>query len=272
MADCDGTSRADAELDHSVGAGSCYEVCDVSYQLVLDGYLQNGFLHCRDGVSVDDLSYRCVRVFRLSPLDDVDLAVSVRITDRESDEETIHLRVREDLCAGGADLVLCRDYDERIRQLVCFAVNCDLLLFHCFEERRLRSAGCTVDLVCEEQIGVVDDSRNIYEIFFVFIKYGKTDDVGWQYVRCELDSVVVHSQSFAQSNCEGCLSYARYVIEQNVSVREYTHQNFAYDIALADDNLADLIINILCRLIDGFDCFLLHFTCLLWLILQLSQS
>jgi hypothetical protein len=48
--------------------------------------------------------------------------------------------------------ILCRDYKERLGQLIGHAVDGDAMFFHCFKQRTLGFGGRAIDLVDQHHL------------------------------------------------------------------------------------------------------------------------
>ena len=79
--------------------------------------------------------------------EDVDAALMVGVAHADADEEAVKLGVRQHRRTGRTNRVLRGKDDKRVGQIIRLAVHRDLVLLHRFEQRGLRLAGGTVDLV-----------------------------------------------------------------------------------------------------------------------------
>ena len=101
-------------------------------------------------------------VIHMAVAENIDAALVVGVAHADADEEAVKLGVRQHRRAGRTDRVLRGKDDKRLRQIIRFAVHCDLMFFHRFQQRGLRLAGGTVDLVCQQQVrhdraGLIDE-------------------------------------------------------------------------------------------------------------------
>ena len=108
--------------------------------------------------------------------ENIDAALVVGVAHADTNQETVKLGIGEHRRAGRTDRVLCGKDDKRLRQIIRFAVHCDLMFFHRFQQRGLRLAGGTVNFICQQQIrhdraGLVD------ELVRFFIIDREADDV-----------------------------------------------------------------------------------------------
>ena len=93
---------------------------------------------------------RLQRIDALPGKHHVALVRRLRVADGQADGEPVHLRIRQQLRAGGAGGVLRGEDNERLRDRMADAVDRDLALFHGLEQRGLCTRGRTVQLVCQK--------------------------------------------------------------------------------------------------------------------------
>ena len=101
--------------------------------------------------------------------ENVDAALVVGVTHADTNQKTVKLGVRQHRRTGRTNRVLRGKDDEGIRQIIRLAVHCDLVLLHGLQQRGLRLAGGTVDLVCQQQVrhdraGLVDKLVHLFVI------------------------------------------------------------------------------------------------------------
>ena len=78
--------------------------------------------------------------------------MSVRVIDQDLEEEAVELRLGELEHIPMLVRILRRDHEERVGELVRFALDRDLPLLHRLEQRGLCARRRTVDLVREEDV------------------------------------------------------------------------------------------------------------------------
>ena len=169
-------ARADAELDHGMGARGFGEGRDIVKDAVvgLDGA---GLLNeLKQFIFGDDGLDAVEGIFAVAVAEDVDLAAVVGIAHAEADEETVKLRTGQERCASRAGGVLRREDDEGRREVVGLAVHGDAVLFYRLQKRGLRLARGAVDLIREEEIGH-DRTGLVDEGIDRFIVHRVADDV-----------------------------------------------------------------------------------------------
>ena len=84
--------------------------------------------------------------------ENIDAALVVGVAHADTNQEAVKLGIGEHRRAGRTDRVLRGEDDKRVRQIIRLAVHRDLVLLHRFQQRGLRLAGRSVDLICQQQI------------------------------------------------------------------------------------------------------------------------
>ena len=101
--------------------------------------------------------------------ENINAALMVGVAHADTNQETVKLGVRQHRRAGRTDRVLRGEDDKRVRQIIRLTIDCDLVLLHGLQQRGLRLAGGTVDLVCQQQVrhdraGLVDKLVHLFVI------------------------------------------------------------------------------------------------------------
>ena len=81
------------------------------------------------------------------------LLIGAWVVDGDLQHEAVQLGLRQRICSFIFDRVLCRQNGEERRQLVRFAVDGHLTLFHRFEQRGLSFGRRAIDLIGQQQVG-----------------------------------------------------------------------------------------------------------------------
>src|SRR5690554_4327254 len=97
-----------------------------------------------------------------------------------------------------------------------FALNRHLTLLHGLEQCTLRFRGGAVDLVGEHQLGE-DWAVMEAEPAFAWLIYGYANDVGWQQVAGELDTMEVQAESPCQRMGQRRFAHAGLIFDQQVT-------------------------------------------------------
>ena len=154
--------------------------------------------------------------------ENVDAALVVGVAHADADEEAVKLGIGEHRRTGRTDRVLRGKDDKGIRQIIRLAVDCDLVLLHRFEQRGLRLAGGTVDLIRQQQIRH-DRAGLIDEFVRLFVIDREADDVRRHGVRRKLYAARLKPKDLCKGH--GCcgLADARHVLHENVALRQNCH-------------------------------------------------
>ena len=116
-------------------------------------------------------------------------------------------------------------------------------------------AGGTVDFVRLQQIGH-NGSGLIFQLAVCLIEYGKPDNIRWQGVGGELDTLGVQSQRFGKCLGQRRLAHAGDILQQHMALGQDGQQHLADDVLLAQNDLVDLCLNLICQLVHAFFLFL----------------
>src|SRR3954452_20595529 len=136
------------------------------------------------------------------------------------------------------DGVLGGDDHERRGQPVGGGVDGDLTLLHGLEEGRLRLRGGAVDLVAEDDVGEDAAGPKLKGAGGPAVD-GDAGDIARQEVGRELDAVPRAVDRPGQRLGQAGLADARYVLDQQMTLRYEAHQRQADRVLFAFDGLLD---------------------------------
>ena len=148
--------------------------------------------------------------------------------------------------------VLGREDEERRLEREALAGDRDLVLLHRLEQARLGLGGRPVDLVGEDEVREDRARLELEDPLPVLLDEDvRAGDVGRHQVRRELDPVERAVDDVGDRPHEHRLAEARHALEQDVAVRQQAGQCLADEVALADDDPADLAFDRLGALGEG---------------------
>ena len=153
----------------------------------------------------------------------------------QTDQKTVELGFRQQLCAGGACRVLCRDHDKRFGKPARCALDAHLPLFHNLEECRLGFGRGPVDLIGKQQIAEYGSFLK-FKYTLLIVVHGETEQIAGEDIRRELDSPVIEGEHARKGGGERCLSNARYVLHQNMPSADDGSEHFLYDVLFSLDD------------------------------------
>ena len=194
-------------------------------------------LHRQQFFAREHLLDRVQRVFRKAIPKQRHLRVVIGIADGQAHHEAIHLRVGEELRARRADVVLRRDDDKGLFQRMRLPVHGDLPLLHRFQQRGLRFAGGTVDLVAQKQVGARRRALVIDELPALRLIHRKADDIRRHHVRRELYAAVAQIDGAGERHGQRGFAHAGHVVQQNVPFGQQRGEDMLDDPALAAHGL-----------------------------------
>src|SRR4051794_14799723 len=149
----DRAARAGAELDPVLlarVAGRGRELDRVLHDAPIDEHRVRGPLVASERLRGEHLAHLGGRDQRA--LHHRDLVAVVRVADHELEHEAVDLRLGQRVGALGLDRVLCRQDQERQRDVVRVVADRDLALLHDLEQRRLDLGGRAVDLIGKQEV------------------------------------------------------------------------------------------------------------------------
>ena len=127
-------------------------------------------------------------------------------------------------------------YQERIVQRKGLVAYRDLPLLHGLQQGGLHLGRSTVDLVGQHEIGKYRTSLNLECLVLLAVDL-RTDHIGRQQVRRELNTTEIGLDQVAQRLYGEGLSQARNTLQQDVSVAQQTDQQTLYQVLLTHDHL-----------------------------------
>jgi len=237
---CKCASGADAHRNAVVIASRVDDAEDIVLDGLGDGHTLARVL-CRDNIGAG--ANGCERLEGRGGAVDIHhchFVVAVGVAECELHKESVGLRFGEGEGALRLDGVLRCNDEEGVGKLIGHAVNGRLTLAHALEKRGLGSRCGTVDLVGDKNI-CENGTRAEYEIRGLLVKVVDARDVGGEKVGGELNSFDITRDRFCKRACEGCLARAGNVVEQNVSARDKGDDDQLDLLALAEDDLADIL-------------------------------
>ena len=140
-------------------------------------------------------------------------------------------------------MVLSRDYDKRLRQVVGNAVNSDMALLHSLKQRGLGFARSTVDFIRKQQVRH-NRAGLVLKLSALFIINGKADYVGRHGVGSELHALVIKPENFGKSHCHGGLAHSGNVLHKYMTLGKNRHKNLFDDIVLTDNYFFNFTLNL----------------------------
>ena len=178
------------------------------------------------------------------PVHDRDEVVLGRERDQDLEEEPVELGLGEGIGPLHLERVLRRKDEEGRVEREALPGDGDLVLLHRLEQARLRLRGRPVDLVGEDEVG---EDRALLEPEDPAAAFLDEDvragDVGRHQVGRELDPVERAVDDVRDRPDEHGLAEAWHALEQNVAVRQESRQRLPNELALADDDPTDLLLD-----------------------------
>lgn len=234
-------ARRDTERDVMAFSGSSGDIHHVGEEAVFDVDLCGLFSKGKKVVGRDD-GAKGQSGAPAAALQDLDLVLTGRIADGDADHEAVGLRLGELLCAGGAERILRRHDDERLRDGVGLAVDREAPFLHDLKERGLCLRRGTVDLIGEEEIRH-RTAGHVAKAAGGFVIHGKSRDIRGQDIGGELHTLVVKPERAGEGDGHGRLAHAGDVIDQDMAACQDGGQYTAEYIVLAQDGFACLSEN-----------------------------
>ena len=178
------------------------------------------------------------------PVHDRDEVLLGRERDHDLEQEAVELRLGQGIGALHLERVLGREHEERRIEREALAGDRDLVLLHRLEQARLGLRRRPVDLVGEDEVGEDRAGLEAEDALAALLDEDvRAGDVGRHQVRRELDPVERAVDDVGDRPDEHRLAEAGHALEQDVAVGEEAGQRLADEVALADDDPADLALD-----------------------------
>ena len=158
------------------------------------------------------------------------------VIDDHFQHETVHLSFGQRIGAFLLDGVLRGHDQERVGQLESLVADGHLVLLHGFEQSALHLGRRTVDFVCQHEVGE-DGAATHHKLLFLLTIDQRTDEVGRQQVRSELDAGKVGVNSASHRLDGQCLGQSRHTFKQDVAIGQKANQQSFGHLFLSDDDL-----------------------------------
>ena len=164
--------------------------------------------------------------------------------DHDLEQEAVELGLGEGIGPLHLERVLGREHEERRVEREALAGDRDLVLLHRLEQARLGLRRRPVDLVGEDEVGEDRPGLEAEDALAALLDEDvRAGDVGRHQVRRELDPVEGAVDDVGDRPDEHRLAEAGHALEQDVAVGEQAGQRLADELALADDDAADLALD-----------------------------
>jgi hypothetical protein len=178
-------------------------------------------------------------------LHDRDLVLLRQVVDHHVEHEAVELRLGQRIRALHLDRVLRGQHEERLGQGVAHAGGGDLMLLHGLEQGCLCLGRRPVDLVRENDVGEdrAGDEGQLAALGGVLEDFRARDvrrhEVGRELHALELQVENLRErfdeQGFGQTGCAG---------DQAMTAGKESDENLLHDLTLADDDLAEFLLNL----------------------------
>ena len=179
------------------------------------------------------------RIAGLLPAEKLQLIFRSGIAHGQTHHKPVHLRIRQQLSAGGTVGVLGGDDHKRTGQGMGHAVHGDLTLLHSLQQSGLGAGGGTVQLVGQKQI-TEDRALLIFRGAPILIENREAGDVGGHHVGGELHPAIVQLQGLGEGNSQSGFAHAGLVLQQQMASGQHGEEGFQNHIVLTDNGTAYL--------------------------------
>ena len=128
-----------------------------------------------------------------------------------------------------------------------FASDRRRVLLHCFKQRSLSFRWCSVDLICQQNVG---KNRTGYKapatltIVVIFDDIG-TGDIRWHEIWSELDAIKLQSQRICQCANQQCFGSTWHTGNQTVATHQQSDQQVLHDFVLTHNHATDFAAQVL---------------------------
>ncbi len=189
---------------------------------------------------------------------DLELLVELGIAHEDLEHEAVLLGFGQRIGAFLLDGVLRRQHEERIVEAMPHPADGDLALLHGFEQGGLGLGRRAVDFVGEDDVGE-QRAREELELAAagraVLLDDFGAGDVGRHQVGRELDAAEGQRQRPRQGADHQGLGQARHAFQHAMALAEQRDEQFLDDLFLADDDPAQLLLDVGERFLEPANCF-----------------
>ena len=189
------------------------------------------------------------------PVHDRDEVLLGREGDHDLEQEPVELGLGQRVGALHLERVLRGEHEERRLEREPLAGDRDLVLLHRLEQARLGLGRGAVDLVGEDEVREDRAGLEAEDALAALLDEDvRAGDVGRHQVGRELDAVERAVDDVGDGPDEHRLAEPGHALEQHVAVGEEAGQRLADELALADDDAADLALDGLGALGERLGC------------------
>ena len=149
-----------------------------------------------------------------------------------ADHETVQLRLRQHLRAGGADGVLGCNYGKGCGHRAGDAVHRHRAFFHHFQQSRLRAGGGTVDLIAQKQV-THHRTGVVHKLAGLFLVDRKSHQIGRQNIRRKLHAAFFQVQRAGKGQRQRGFAHAGNILNQHMAARQHGHPDGVYRLLFA---------------------------------------
>src|SRR5438105_5186278 len=173
---------------------------------------------------------------KLQPFQQLSLLREVGITEAQTYEEPIELRLRKWKRSLVIDWILRRDDHEGRLEVIPLPVHGDAAFGHRFQQRGLRTRRGAVDLIGEHRLR---ENRPGTELEFrcFLVEHRDAGDIGRQQIGRALNALERAADALGERAGEHRLGDAGHVFQQNVAFAEIRNERQRDLLPLADDHL-----------------------------------
>ncbi len=171
-----------------------------------------------------------------------DFRLRLRVAQMQADQEPVQLRLRQGKGPLVVNRVLGGDEKEGRGQIIIDAVGGDLAFGHGFEQGGLGARGGAVDFVGQDDLGEERAGAEL-ELGRLRVEDGAAGDVVGQEVGGALQAFEGAAEAAGQGAGQHGFGHARNVLQQDVPLGQEGDQGPDNLVALADDDLPDIVNN-----------------------------
>ena len=229
--------------------GCLSKACNIGIDFVIHINLFSKPLQPDNVLSGGNLLYLVNGVIAVPCLENIHLALQIRIAHIQLNHKPVQLRFGKHLGTHGTNGILGSNDNKGSGQYPGNPINGYAALLHNLQKGRLGLAGGPVDFVRQKQIAH-DNAGLIIKAAGLFIVNGKARYIRRHNVRGKLHPVMNQMHRLGDGQRHGGLAHAGNVLNQNMSTRQHRQQYLDYGFILADNGFFYLPDNLLC-LCDG---------------------